>query len=83
MIQLKKDEPQDCVIDLDGPDGNAFVLLGIASKFMNQIDRDRKQEVLDEMRNLDYKNLIFIFEREFGSFVTLKTSNPELVEILV
>ena len=66
-------EPSGIEIDLTGPDGNAYVLLGYASKFCHQLgyDYDRKERILDEMRLTDYEGLLYTFDREFGTFVTL------------
>lgn len=58
-------------IDLAGPDGNAFVLLGIASKWAKQIPGKDADAITTEMQSGDYDNLIAVFEREFGAVVTL------------
>jgi hypothetical protein len=50
--------PHDIVIDLDGPDGNAFVLLGTAT----------------DMQSSDYDNLLKVFDKHFGDFVILEKS---------
>lgn len=62
------------VIDLTGPQGNAFYLLGTAKNLCNQLDITEKntKAILDEMRSSDYENLIQVFDREFGSIVTLE-----------
>ena len=66
------------VIDLCGPDGNAFVLLGIASNLFKQLEVDNlyegktKKEVLDEMQASDYEHLITTFDKYFGEFVDLQ-----------
>lgn len=57
-------------LDLTGPDGNAFVLMGYASKYAKQLDLD-KNKILDEMRESDYDNLVNVFDKYFGNFVTL------------
>ena len=60
-------------IDLTGPQGNAFFLLGTASKLGRQLglDSDEIEIILRQMRSSDYENLINIFDRNFGDFVTL------------
>ena len=58
-------------IDLTGPNGNAFALLGFAKRFCKQLDRE-VDPVLNEMRSLNYDNLVAVFEREFGDFVVLR-----------
>ena len=65
-------------IDLAGPDGNAFVLLGVAFKLGEQL-KDRlmhlhgvtPQEVLEEMQESDYDHLVTTFDRYFGDYVDL------------
>ena len=39
----EKTIPHDIVIDLDGPDGNAFVLLGTAKRFAKQLCYDNTE----------------------------------------
>lgn len=69
-IKSKSEMPNERSIDLTGPDGNAFVLLGQAKKYARQLDMDFS-EIQKEMTSGDYENLINTFEKYFGSFVTL------------
>ena len=73
MIKSKKDKPGGIEIDLTGPDGNAYVLLAYADKFSRQLGYDalKTERILDEMRLTDYEGLLYTFNREFGTFVTL------------
>jgi len=57
-------------IDLTGPDGNAFVLLGIASDYAKQLGFDVKL-IRKEMMSSDYENLIKVFDKYFGDYVDL------------
>ena len=57
-------------IDLTGPDGNAFVLIGIAGNLSKQLGLD-KSKIQTEMMSGDYENLIKVFDNYFGYFVTL------------
>ena len=57
-------------IDLTGPSGNAFVLLGHATRLAKQLDKDPKT-ITEEMMKGDYEHLLEVFEREFGNVVTL------------
>ena len=57
-------------IDLTGPNGNAFVLLGIASNYAKQLGYDAKL-IREEMTSGDYENLIEVFDKYFGTFVDL------------
>ena len=74
MIKSKSEMPQRGIeIDLTGPEGNAFVLMGYARRFCRQLGYDdfRTQCILDEMKLTTYEGLLHTFDREFGSFVTL------------
>jgi len=70
----EKQPTRGIVIDLTGPQGNAFYLLGIAENFCKQLDmtKENTQAILDEMTSGDYENLIQVFDREFGSIVILE-----------
>lgn len=57
-------------IDLTGPDGNAFVLLGIAGNLSKQLGFDSKH-IQSEMMKGDYEHLVKTFDNYFGDFVTL------------
>lgn len=57
-------------IDLTGPQGNAFFLIGTARNLAKQFGMDSKK-ITSEMMSGDYENLIEVFDREFGSVVTL------------
>ncbi len=70
MIREKK-EKKEIIIDLTGPDGNAFVLMGYANRFARQIGID-PEPILAEMQSGDYENLVEVFDKNFGSFVILE-----------
>jgi len=57
-------------IDLTGPDGNAFVLLGYAKSLAKQLGLEY-EPILDAMKAGDYENLLVVFDRYFGDYVTL------------
>lgn len=67
----KKERGQPLVIDLTGPQGNAFFLLGTARKLARTLDMD-ENELIAEMSSSDYENLVETFDRYFGSFVILE-----------
>jgi len=69
-IKSKSEMSSEIEIDLTGPDGNAFALMGYAKNFSRQLGLDFK-EIQTEMTSGDYKNLLEVFEKHFGSFVTL------------
>jgi hypothetical protein len=57
-------------IDLTGPNGNAFYLLGAAGNLAKQLGLNGV-EIKAEMMEGDYENLVNTFDRHFGHFVTL------------
>jgi len=71
MIRSKEQNQGPIVIDLTGPDGNAFVLLGKAKQLARQLGLDGNA-ITNEMMSGDYENLIEVFDREFGDFVILE-----------
>ena len=82
MAVKKKSNNQKMVIDLDGSQGNAFVLLGTAQQILqnSRMNKDTIKVVLDEMKSGDYVNLIKTFDNYFGTIVTLETSNQEYLD---
>ena len=70
---VKKEKTNGIEIDLTGPQGNAYYLLGVAKKFGKQLDMSQKyiDNMLERMTSGDYENLINVFDEEFGSVVTL------------
>jgi hypothetical protein len=71
MTIRKKTAPKEIVIDLTGPDGNAFALMAYASRFAKQLGKDDKA-IREEMMSGDYEHLLEVFDREFGTFVVLE-----------
>lgn len=71
MVIRTKNRFATPVIDLTGPEGNAYVLLGYARKFAKDLDRD-PDPILEDMKSSDYEHLIEVFDREFGEYVILE-----------
>jgi len=101
MIKKKKERRGPIEIDLTGPDGNVFALMGHARNYAKQIwgrtitpdveSYNQVQEVLGEliddnsinvaetmgecitnqMMESDYENAVQVFDRYFGSVITL------------
>ena len=74
MIKSKSEMPDRGIeIDLSGPEGNAYVLLGYAQRWCRELGYDdfRTKCILEEMKLTDYEGLLHTFDREFGSFVTM------------
>ena len=57
-------------IDLTGPEGNAFFLLGRAKDLSEQLGKNWK-DIDDRMTSSDYENLVNVFDEEFGDYVDL------------
>jgi len=69
MITSKKPSTQ-IEIDLTGPQGNAFVLLGIAKDLCHKLDLDWNY-VYSEMTSSDYENLVQVMDHYFGDFIIM------------
>ena len=59
------------VIDLTGPDGNAYVLMGYARRYAKDLSLNANS-IVQEMTSGDYENLIQVFDKYFGDFVVLE-----------
>ena len=60
------------VIDLQGPQGNAFALMAYAEDFLRQMGRrDEFRQMRTDMMSGDYNNLLRIFEDNFSDYVEL------------
>lgn len=66
-------------IDLSGPEGNAFWLIGFSKRLGEHLGRSREElnNLANEMLSGDYKNVLHVFEREFGEYVVLKGDSNE------
>ena len=62
---------REVVIDLTGPDGNAFALMGYANRFANQLKLP-SEKIISEMREGDYEHLLQTFDKYFGDYVILE-----------
>jgi len=67
---IQERQPSKIEIDLTGPDGNAFVLLGYAKDLSKQLGIDYKK-VEAGMTSSDYENLLNVFDKYFGEYVIL------------
>lgn len=71
MAIITKDTNKKIVVDLTGPQGNAFWLIGYAKRIGKQLGYNL-QEMEDELTSGDYENLIEVFDKYFGSVVDLE-----------
>ena len=74
MIRKKKlEQLVPIVIDLTGPDGNAFALMAYAKRFATQLEwKDKGAALINEMMEGDYEHLLKVFDNAFGDFVILE-----------
>ena len=70
MAILQKPKQNGITIDLTGPQGNAFYLLGTANNLAKQLGLNGKK-IMEEMKSSDYENLLQVFDKNFGNIVTL------------
>lgn len=78
-MTIKQKQESRPVIDLTGPDGNAWALIGHAKRFARELGLDG-DAISEEMRGGDYKNLLAVFEKYFGDYVTLLVDSDEKEE---
>lgn len=70
MIKPIKEKSQAFEIDLTGPQGNAYFLLGTAMKLARQLGLP-SEEILEDMKSADYEHLVEVFDKHFGEYVIL------------
>lgn len=70
VIKDRSEMNREIEIDLAGPEGNAFVLMGKAKSLAEQLGLDG-DAIVDEMKESDYENLVNVFDKYFGKHVTL------------
>jgi hypothetical protein len=73
MIVESKPKTGKIEIDLSGPQGNAFHLLGIAQNLGRQLKfpKEKIGQITTDMMSGDYGNLIEVFDSHFGDYVIL------------
>jgi len=72
MVMIRNKQPQsEIIIDLTGPQGNAFVLMGMAKRYANQLGLDADL-IIKDMRSGDYEHLVQVFDNHFGDYIILE-----------
>ena len=69
MIRKKEKQLGPLIVDLTGPDGNAFALISLANKLSKKFNI---KSPVDEMQKGDYEHLLQAFDQAFGDFVILE-----------
>ena len=70
-MAIRKKQDHEIIIDLTGPQGNAFYLMGLAKKYGKQLSLST-DDIIADMMSGDYEHLLEVFDRHFGHFVTLE-----------
>jgi len=70
ILPKSQKEESRIEIDLTGPDGNAFVLMGIAKNLAKQLKLDGEM-ITREMMLGDYEDLLNTMERYFGEHIIM------------
>ena len=68
---IREKTQKELVIDLTGPDGNAFVLMAYAKRLAEQLGMNY-HVIIDEMKQGDYEHLVKTFDFHFGDYVILE-----------
>ena len=63
-------------IDLSGPCGNAYYLLGLAEDLARQLELDA-DAILTDMKASDYQHLLSVFQEHFGEFIEFEGLEDE------
>ena len=78
MAILKQLPDAKRVIDLRGPEGNAYWLLGFVAQNGKELDYSKEEikEIQDKMMSGDYENLVKVFDEHFGDLVDVVMPQP-------
>ena len=74
MIKEKSTLKRGIEIDLTGPQGNAFYLLGTANDLAKQLGKDGKV-IVAEMMESDYEHLVATFDKQLHQSSTRIRTN--------
>jgi len=75
---IRPTQDREFYINLDCVQGNANNLMATAMNLANQVGLDG-DKIIVEMKSGDYINLVKIFDKYFGKYVILETTNEELL----
>ena len=69
-------------IDLDGPDGNAMMMEGLADSTAHQLDynEDERKKLRDDLMSSNYVHLVKTFDKHFGDYFTLYTKQVDILK---
>lgn len=71
MAILKLTTPSQLVVDLRGPEGNAYMLIGLAERLGKTLgfSPDQREDVQNRLKAKDYNHLVHVMEHYFGHCV--------------
>lgn len=69
MIKKKTKAKGPIEVDLTGPEGNCYCLLGMAKHWAEQLEKDW-EPIHKDATSGDYEHLLQVLDREFGEYVT-------------
>ena len=64
-------------IDLAGPEGNAYALMGYAKMWGKQLGKNT-DDIINRMKSDDYENLVNVFVEEFQDICEVYTVEGDL-----
>ena len=70
------------VLNLGGPDGNAFALMGIVKNLLKQDPAADVDAIIQEMMSGDYENLLTVFCKHVGQYVYFTNVAEEYLDTL-
>ena len=79
MFREKTIRNEKPVIDLDGPDGNVFALMGHAKRWAKDLGLNGK-DIVTEMTMGDYDDALRVMEKYFGDYVIFETRDDARVK---
>lgn len=77
MIQSIEDKQGPIEIDLTGPDGNVFALMGYAKQLVRLLNKRRGadylnfKEIQSDMMSDDYEHAVEVMEKHFGDIIIM------------
>jgi hypothetical protein len=76
LSKLKKTKPQ---MDLSGPEGNVFVLIGTGLGLGKELgwNEEELDTFKDEMMSSDYTHAVETFDLNFGRYIDLIMADPK------
>jgi hypothetical protein len=71
-------------IELSGPQGNAFYLMGLVDNLGQQLGltQEKVNIIVNEMKSSNYDNLLKTFIKNFGMIVQLYQNGKRLIPII-